>query len=197
MRRASAWPVAAAGLVVVAAASASAQPRPVGERLAPGLELVYASGGTVQAPWVYDSVVYDRSPSGYQSCVRFQRRGQPPREVCVRGDTLFEGAADGRLRPSRPAGSDMRFVTPLARGGYVVYETGQPVGRRVDTTDLLVIPTVITTHDSAGVAIRRLREEYAPGLVTAVEGTFEEPDPEREGAWRMVREFRLVRIRAP
>lgn len=54
--------------------------------------------------------------------------------------------------------------------------------------------TTVTTRDSTGRAIRRLREAFAPALLTAVEGTFEVPDSTQASGWRVLSEFRLTEI---
>lgn len=167
----------------------------IGSGLSDGLALVYQSGGVAQAPWVYDSVrVVERE--GFERCVRVARRDQPVRETCIRDNTLFERTDAGQSRATRPIGPGMRLEVVTAPGQVMLYETGSLTSRRVaDTVDVLVLPTTITTRDKDGVPVRRLREEYAPALLTALRGEFEEPDG--NGGWRKIREFSLSEIRQP
>ena len=57
-----------------------------------------------------------------------------------------------------------------------------------------VLFTTVTTRDSTGRVTRRLREQFAPALLTAVEGTFEVPDSTQAGGWRVLSQFRLTGI---
>jgi hypothetical protein len=50
----------------------------------------------------------------------------------------------------------------------------------------------VLTLDSAGTAVRRLRERYAPALGTALWGAFEVPEG---SGWKVQQEFRLTAIR--
>ena len=177
-------------LILLAAFVVSA---PIGSGLRGGLALVYESGGVAQAPWIYDSVqVVERQ--GFERCVRVERRGQPARETCIRNDVLFERTDEGQSRATRPIGPDMRLEVTSAAGLATLYETGTPASRSVGSTpDVMFLPTTITTRDKSGAVVRRLREEYAPALLTALRGEFEEPDG--SGGWRQVRTFSLSEIR--
>ena len=62
---------------------------------------------------------------------------------------------------------------------------------------LHVVPTTVTTRDTTGRVLRRLRERFAVSLGTAVGGVFEVPDSSQAGGWRVEREFELVRIVRP
>jgi hypothetical protein len=128
-----------------------------GSALSRGVQLVYASAGVEQAPWVYDSLTVS---------------------------TVV----------SRPIGEHMRLEKPLANGGRVVYETGARASHKIGETMYIGIPTTVTTYDSAGKVLRRLREDYAPALLTALRGVFEEPDA---NGWRVTREFGLKRLTQP
>jgi hypothetical protein len=70
----------------------------------------------------------------------------------------------------------------------------------VDTVSGRVIPvlvTTVTTLDSLGRPVRRLRERYAIGLATATSGTFEIPDSGTTGVWRPQQMFELRAIEQP
>lgn len=171
------------------------QTAPIGSALSDGVQLVYESGGAEQTPWVYDSVRIS-SRAGYEHCVVVSRPSLPARESCVRGDTLFERNADGTHVPVRPIGPGMRLAVPTASGNVLHYTTGSVTVRRVGAgLELPVVATTIVTRDAAGTVLRRLREDYAPSLLTAVRGVFEEADP--DGGWRTVREFSLRDVRKP
>lgn len=167
----------------------------IGAGLSNGVTLVYESNGIAQAPWLYESVtLVERSE--FDHCVLVTRAGQAARESCVRGDTLFERTGDAAHQPTRPIGPDMRFEVRGASGGVVAYQTGAMATRQItDGTEIVHFPTTILTRDPEGAAIRRLREEYAPSLLTALHGVFEEPDG--NGGWRTVQEFTLTGIRDP
>lgn len=164
---------------------------PAGIGLSDGVQLVYASGDSRQAPWIYDSVRVVRH-ADFPRCVRVVRRGQRAQETCLRGDTLFERGATGDYRATRPVGPGMRLRTRTARGNTLDYQTGELVMRRgPDGADMVVIQTMIVTRDSTGTVTQRLREEYAPSLLTAIGGVFDVPDGD---GWRTTREFRLAEI---
>jgi hypothetical protein len=167
---------------------------PVGSALRDGTHLVYESGGTAQAPWVYDSVrAVERS--GFERCVLVARQGQPVRESCVRRDTLFERQTSGEHAAVRPIGPGMELEFRTAAGSVLHYTTGAASTRRIGDRTVAFVPTTIVTRNADGVATRRLREEYAPTLLTALWGTFEQPDD--AGGWRAGTEFTLVRIEPP
>jgi predicted secreted Zn-dependent protease len=166
---------------------------PIGSALSDGVQLVYVSADVAQAPWVYDSVrVVERA--GFDRCVVVARAGQELRESCVRGDTLFEGSAAGAHTVTRPVGANMTLTVTAASGGVLEYTTEHVVVQRMrDGMDLPTVRTVIIIRDSAGTIIRRLREDYAPTLLTAAHGVFEEPDD--AGGWKTIREFSLSAVR--
>ncbi len=94
-----------------------------------------------------------------------------------------------------------------ANGGLIAYQTAEPVVERVSVesiatgqivlTDIEVIPTTVTTGDSTGKVVRRLRERFSVALATATGGVFEVPDSTQATGWHTVRSFALVRIRKP
>jgi len=164
----------------------------IGSALGDGMKLVYQSAGVEQAPWVYDSVrVVERAD--FDRCVVVARAGQDPRESCMRGDTLFERSAAGAYTAVRPLGANMTLTVTAASGNVLEYETdGVVLLRTADGMDLPIVRTTILTRDSAGTIIRRLREDYAPTLLTAARGVFEEPDD--DGGWRTTRMFALTGV---
>lgn len=166
----------------------------IGSALGDGMQLVYASGGE-QAPWVYDSIrVVERA--AFDRCVVVTRRSQAGRETCVRDGTLFEPDAAGTHVAVRPVGPGKELTVSTPAGNVLHYTTGEAAVRRAaDRLDVPVIRTTILTRDAKGAIVRRLREDYAPSLLTAVWGVFEEPDG--TGGWRAVREFTLVDVRYP
>ena len=162
--------------------------------LAPGMSLVYGSGDTVQPAWQYESVnVVDRE--GFARCVVVTREGMAPRENCSRGDTLFQPGADGVLRAVRPIGPGMPLSVPQASGSTLEYQTFATRAQKVGGVEVAVVATTIVTRNVGGEETRRLREMYAPALLTAAEGTFEEPDG--AGGWRPTQSFSLLKIRSP
>lgn len=175
-----------AGILIALAASDL-----IGSDLRDGMGLVYASGGIAQAPWIYDSVQVT-SDAAFERCVMVGRRGQPARASCARGDTLFDGVDDGSYRPARPIGENMEIRVPGRSGTVLTFTTGVMSTQRVQGRAVRYMATTITTRDSAGVVTRRLTEQYAPSLLTALSGIFETPDP--DGGWRVASQFVLIAI---
>lgn len=166
---------------------------PIGSGLREGTRLIYESGGTTLAPWIYESVrIVPRAE--FDRCVVVVRRGQAERESCARADTLFERRPSGEYAAVRPIGPEMELEVRTAAGDVMHYSTGVSASRSVDGQEVLYLPTVIVTRNAAGSTIRQLREQYAPALLTALSGVFEEP--ESTGGWRTTREFTLAAIRA-
>ena len=164
---------------------------PIGSGLADGTRLVYESAGASQPPWIYDSVrVVQRAE--FDRCVMVTRREQTPREHCARGDTLFVRQASGAYVVRRPLGPRMEMDVPTASGDVLYYTTGDADVREVAGVSVSFLPTTIVTRTSEGVATRRLREQYATSLLTALWGVFEQPDS--TGGWTPSREFQLVEI---
>jgi hypothetical protein len=163
----------------------------IGASLGDGAQLVYESAGSRQAPWLYDSVrVVQRE--GWERCIVVARRGLPARESCARGDTLFERTAAGEYRPARPIGPGMMLETRTASGHTVRVMTAEPTLRiGPGGVDIVYLPTVILTRDSTGTVTQRLREEYAPALLTALAGAFEVPEG---SGWRVTRAFTLTEL---
>ncbi len=172
--------------------------------LASGLTLRYAADGRELPPWVVDSVVTNLELGGRRGCllVRFAPGGPRPaadlRRTCGGEGVLASwDSAGGRWRPARPIGPGMVLEVPLGAGGSARYETGADSIETVSGIPLRVVPTTVLTRDSAGRAVRRLRERFAPALGTATGGVFEVPDSAAPGGWRERQRFELIRIVRP
>ena len=180
----------------------AASERP-GSRLQAGMQLVYASDGTETA-WSIDSVRRDTTFGNMPGCVRIRQRTSPTQAVpdtrawCR--DSLTLSAWDERtaqLRASRPITGNAVQEIPLAGGSTARYETGPVHTERISDIELNVVPTTVTTRDSTGRVLRRLRERFSIGLATATGGVFEVPDSTLRSGWKTVRAFELTAIRAP
>lgn len=185
-------------------------PMPIGARLVPGMQLVYVSDG-VESPWTVDSVVRDVTIGRQTGCVRIRLRISPyqvnadTRVHCLRDDTMMNADSTGRLQPARPLLAGVSMLIEQPNAGRVQFETLQaaveqiPVQQGDSLTRIAVdvLPTTVTTFDSSGKVIRRLRENFSVALGTATGGVFEVPDPSLRSGWRVVRRFSLVSIRMP
>ena len=166
----------------------------IGSSLKDGTRLVYESGGSTQAPWIYDSVRVI-SDHAFDRCILIGRREQEVRVSCSRGDTLFERSSDGVSRAARPIGENMELEVPGRAGGTLTFATGTLSTTRIQDQNIRYLPTTIITRDSAGAVTRRLTEHYALSLLTAIWGRFETPGPDRE--WRIAGDFLLAEIHGP
>ena len=167
----------------------------LGASLTKGMQLVYASQGRELPPWSVDSLDLTAQIAGRTGCsiVRFGARDL--RRGCVERDTLYSwNARAGALLVSRPVGVGMSMRVPGANGATLLYETSGVELFRLDGMDVPVLATTVTTMDSSGTVVRRLRERYALSLATAVDGTFEVPSDTARGGWMIERAFTLVRI---
>ena len=180
--------------------STSAAAQSPGAQLVTGMELVYASGGSEIAPWVVEGR-RDTTVAGARcSIVSMKTNPAQPTErrfTCLSHDSLLvfdPGAVN--LRLLRPVGSSMKAEI-RGRATIATYETATAHADTVSGVVVDVVPTVVTTRDTTGRVLRRLRERYAVGLGTAVGGIFEVPDSSLAGGWRTEREFELVRIVRP
>jgi hypothetical protein len=186
--------------VILLAVAGSAAAQTPGSHLASGMELVYASGGAENAPWVVEAR-RDTSVSGARCSIVSMKTNpaQPPerRFTCLSNDSLLVfDPGSLNLRLLRPVGSSMKAEV-RGRVTVATYETATTHADTISGVVLDVIPTVVTTRDSTGRVLRRLRERFAVSLGTAVGGVFEVPDSTRSGGWRVEREFELVRIVRP
>ena len=188
-------------LIVLWLALFAQGPRDLASALRPGMQLVYGAGEQLQAPWVIDSVV--RGPRReWSDCavIHLQRQPGRPEEqrLCVARDTMYRWrAADSTWAITRPVGPNMTWRSARPAGGRVEYRTGLPSSDTISGVVLAVVPTVVTTTDSTGRAIRRLRERYAVAIATATGGTFEEADAAAPDGWRVTQTFSLREIRPP
>ena len=179
--------------------------------LQPGMQLVYASEGVEAPPWTIDSVTRNVTLGSRSGCVRFRLRTSPTlgpetRQHCVEGSTMLNwDDRSATSRPVRPLGARASLDVPQANGGRVRYETGEATTERINLgpaasgtpTAIDVLPTTVTTLDSTGKVVRRLRERFSIALATATGGVFEVPDSTQSTGWRVVRAFDLVAIRVP
>lgn len=173
--------------------------------LEPGMQLVYASNGEDQAPWHIDSVRTDNTLRPGSECAVIHQRRQAGQthstesRICLANDTLFSWNAEGNeWRPQRPVRPGMVMEFLRANGSKVRYEVGgtgqeRVPGLRADRVP--VVFTTVTTTDSLGRPVRRLRELYAIGLATATGGEFEVPDSTAPEGWRVEQRFKLREIR--
>ena len=202
-----------AALVATAGAIRSTQAGGIGSMLVRGMQLVYERDGA-QSPWTIDSVK-PFTASGMNRCVRIWLRTTTTqaapelRAHCADSATMFNW--DERLerpRSVRPLSVGMLMEMRQANGTLVRYEASAPSvehirierGPNADSTATIsidVIPTVVTTMDSTGKVVRRLRERFSVGLATATGGVFEVPDSTQASRWRPTLQFELVRIRIP
>lgn len=195
--------VAVVGIALATEVRAQSAP-PLAGLLRPGTRLQYSSNGEAQPPWTVDSVTHSPAlrPASQCTVIHLRRRPDQPRaeptRLCLARDTLFAWDSTRQLwTPSRPAGPAMQLSIPRRVGGTVDYET---TGTSVDTISghvISVLLTTVTTRDSLGRAVRRLRERYALSLATATGGTFETPDSLAPGTWRSQQVFVLRAIERP
>ena len=192
--------------------SAELAPDRLASLLQPGMQLVYASDGVESPPWTIDSVTRHVTLGTRSDCVRLQLRTSPTqaapetRQHCVDGSTMMNwDQRSGASRPARPLSARAQLEIVQANGGRVRYETGDAAVERITIgqaatgapTALDVLPTTVTTLDSTGKVVRRLRERFSIALATATGGVFEVPDSTQSNGWRVVRRFELMAIRLP
>jgi hypothetical protein len=186
-------------LVLLALAGTAAAQSP-GSNLAVGMELVYAIGGSEISPWVVEGKRDTALQGARCSIVSLRTSPDQPTErrfTCLSNDSLLVlDPGTLNLRLLRPVGSSMRAEV-RGRATVATYETDAAHADTVAGVVLRVVPTTITTRDTTGKVLRRLRERFAIGLGTAVCGVFEIPDSTQTGGWRVEREFELVRIIRP
>ena len=171
-----------------------------GSHLVAGMELVYASGGNEIPPWVVEAR-RDTSVSGARcSIVSIKTNPAQPTErrfTCLSNDSLLVfDPGSLNLRLLRPVGSSMKAEV-RGRATVATYETAAAHADTISGVVLHVVPTTVTTRDTTGRVLRRLRERFAISLGTAVAGIFEVPDSSQSSGWRTEREFELVRIVRP
>jgi hypothetical protein len=185
---------------VIVASQVAVRP---GSLLSPRMELVYASEG-VETPWVVDSVTHDTTFGGRRGCVRMRIRTSPAQQTaetrvfCADSASMYAwNATAGELRASRPLAPNVTVEFVLSGGRKARYETGSATKEVIGGQVIDVLQTTVTTLDSLGRAVSRLRERFSVALATATGGVFEAPDMAAQGGWRVTRKFDLVRIRTP
>ena len=108
---------------------------------------------------------------------------------------VYEDERTGTHRPSRPLRGGDSLRSPQRNGGSALCETAATIEELIGTRTITVVPTTVTTRDSTGTPVRRLRERFSIGLATATGGVFEERDLTQPGGWRIARSFELTLIR--
>jgi hypothetical protein len=188
-------------LLLAPLALAAGAPR-LASNLRPGMQLVYASEGRDQPPWVVELVEAGAPLKEGADCARVKIRRQaneaavPEERLCIEHDMLYVwNAKEGSWLAQRPVGPHMELTIPRANGDSVRYVTGDVEEHAIGQHRLRVVGTVVTTTNAAGQPKRRLTEGYAVGLGTAIGGRFEVPDPQTPGAWRTEQLFELREIR--
>ena len=184
-------------LLLISSVAAAQSP---GSNLVAGMELVYASGGSEIPAWVVEAK-RDTAISGARcSIVSMKTNPAQPTErrfTCLSNDSLLVfDPGSVNLRLLRPVGSSMKAEV-RGRVTIATYETATAHADTISGVVLRVIPTTVTTRDTTGKVLRRLRERFAVSLGTAVGGVFEVPDTTQASGWRTEREFELVRIVRP
>jgi hypothetical protein len=169
-----------------------------GELLRVGTTLVYSSGG-VETAWTIDSLASDTTLGDRSGCVRMRLRLGPTAPQSTRAFCADSGRLltwDDRLQQHRAARPLIANGSLAVRstGSVSVFETGDFAADTISGVPIDVIPTTITTRDSTGRVVRRLRERFSVQLLTATRGVFEVPDPAQQRGWRVERQFDLVRV---
>jgi hypothetical protein len=177
-------------------------PGRVAAGLEPGMELLYESEGERQPPWTVDSVARGAAlrPGSDCAVIHLRRRPEqtPAEEIrlCLASDTLYRWEpARSEWTISRPVGPGMSWTSRQPNGAVVRYDTGASARETISGRTVDVVHTTVTTSDSAGRPLRRLRERYAVSLATATGGVFETADSVRAGEWVRQRGFELREIR--
>jgi hypothetical protein len=181
--------------------AAPGDPR-LGSELRAGMQLIYASGGRDQPPWIVVAVDRTAVSEPGADCVRVRIRRQaaqteaPEERLCIEGGTLYAwNAARSERLAQRPVGEHMDATFPRPNGDTIRYITGVFAEETIGTYTLRVLPTTVLTVDASGKPKRRLVERYAIALTTATGGRFEAPDPAAPGGWRTEQSFELREIR--
>jgi hypothetical protein len=175
---------------------------PAGHLLEPGMRLLFLTGSS-ETFWHIDSVTRDTTLGGMHGCTRIVLRTSAERPAEVRGYCSDRGMlhmweeSSRTLRPLRPIAPGRTLDLRHANGVVSRYETGAMETDRVVGVEVQVLPTTVTTYDSDGRVIRRVRERYAPGLFTATTGVIERPDPDTVEGYRAELRFTLASIIRP
>jgi hypothetical protein len=162
------------------------------------MQLVYASQGRESPPWQVDSLDLGARYGARAHCSTVRFGARDIRRTCVGNDTLFAWNDSAQvLTPVRPVGARMSMRVRGARGNTLIYETSDTATVAVSDLRIPIVHTTVTTVDSTGKVVRRLRERFALSLATAIDGVFEVPSESSAAGWRVEQEFALVRIVGP
>lgn len=173
-----------------------------GRLLSPGMRLVYSSGGRETPAWVIEDIVRDTSLGEMSNCSVIRLRTSPTqpspevRAQCVSDNVLYAwDASSQRHRALRPLATGVSMATRSNPGGTSsTFEVIAHGTESIDAHELSVIATIVTTRDSTGRVVRRLRERFSLALATATGGVFETPDSSSATGWRTVQALELTRI---
>lgn len=173
-----------------------------GRLLSPGAQLVYSSGGKENPAWVIEDIVRDTSLGEMQSCSVIRLRTSPTqpspevRAQCVSDNVLYAwDASSQRHRALRPLATGVSMATRRNPGGTSsTFETTAHGTETIDSHELSVIATTVTSRDSTGRVVFRLRERYSLAIASATGGAFEVPDSTSTTGWRTTQSFELTRI---
>jgi len=169
-----------------------------GSILRPGMTLLYR--GDSDQLWTIDSLSPDTTLADVPHCVRMRLRLAPQspattRAFCAREGVLHSyNAATGQLRPARPLLPRQRLAVAGPNRTTLLFQTDSLDVQMAGGHAFDLVFTTVTTSDSTGRVVRRLRESFAPALLTATEGIFEVPDSTQADGWRIVSRFRLADI---
>jgi hypothetical protein len=172
----------------------------LGAGLEPGMILLYTSNGQSQPPWTVEAVVPAQQTRAGAECVRvrIQRdaaRTPPDVTACIDAGVLYQWSESRReWVAQRPVATNRTLTFNQNDGSVVRYDTGESDEVVLGGRTFPVVDTTVTTLDAAGRSVRRLREQFAPSLTTAVAGTFEVPDASAPSGWRAEQTFELRQI---
>ena len=186
------------------AATAAADSPKLAADLKPGMMLVYGSDAGNQPPWTVEAVEAGAALKENADCARVRIRRQPSQSAVEESRLCIEnGMLHGWDAPrnawvaQRPVGPGMELTINRPNGDVIRYVTGSESEEVIGTFRLRVLETTVTTTDSTGRPVRRLRERYAATLTTATGGRFEVPDLGAPDGWRIQQAFELTEIRLP
>ncbi len=169
-----------------------------------GMSLVYSSEGGAQPPWTVEAVEAGASLKEKADCARVRIRRQSSQvqveesRLCIENGMLHGwDATRNAWLAQRPVGPGMELTINRPNGDVIRYVTGSESEEVIGTFRLRVLETTVTTTDSTGRALRRLRERYAVTLTTATGGRFEVPDADTPSGWKTQQAFELREIRPP
>lgn len=172
----------------------------LGSGLEPGMVLLYTNNGASQPPWTVEAVAPAAVIRPGADCIRVRIRREadqtpPDVTVCIDQGVLYQWSASrSEWVAQRPVAPNRTLSFPRPDGGAVRYETTTSNEVMLAGRTFAIVDTVVTTTDASGKPIRRLREQFAPALTTAVVGVFEVPDASAVSGWRTEQAFELRQI---